>query len=62
MQAADLLAGIGRAVAERALRGESHPLRHDFQPMVDPRSMWGDVGSWMIMNPTADGYPSKRSG
>ncbi|MGB7964283.1 MAG: DUF3800 domain-containing protein [Propionicimonas sp.] len=55
VQAADLLAGIGRAVAERALRGESHPLRHDFQPMVDPRSMWGDVGSWMIMNPTADG-------
>lgn len=53
VQVADLLAGIGRAVAERALRGEGHPLTHDLQPMIDPQSMWGDVDSWMIMNPAA---------
>lgn len=53
VQVADLLAGIGRTVAEQALRGESHPLRQDFQPMIDPQAMWGDVESWMIMNPTA---------
>lgn len=52
VQVADLLAGIGRAVAEQALHGEDHPLRHDVQPMVDPLSMWGDVRSWMIINPT----------
>lgn len=54
VQVADLLAGIGRAVAEQALRGEGHPLRHDLQPMIDPQSMWGDVESWTIMNPVAD--------
>lgn len=52
VQVADLLAGIGRAVAEQALRGEGHSLRHDVQPVIDPLSMWGDAGSWTIMNPT----------
>lgn len=52
VQVADLLAGIGRAVAEQALRGEGHPLRRDVHPMIDPLSMWGDVQSWTIMNPT----------
>lgn len=55
VQVADLLAGVGRAVAEQALRGEGHQLRHCLQPMIDPQSMWGDVESWTIMHPAADG-------
>ncbi|WP_076263324.1 DUF3800 domain-containing protein [Intrasporangium flavum] len=55
VQVADVVAGVGRAVAERALRGESHPLRQDLQPMIDPLSIWGDVSSWVIMHPTVDG-------
>lgn len=54
VQLADLLAGVGRAVAEQALRGEGHPLRRDLQPVIDPVPMWGDAASWTIMNPTVD--------
>ena len=48
------ITGIGRAVAEQALRGDRHPLQSDFEPIIDPFSMWGDAQSWMIMKPDSD--------
>jgi hypothetical protein len=47
VQIADLLAGIGRAAAEQALRGEGeHELLHTVRPMISPNSLWGDPASW----------------
>ncbi len=50
VQVADLLAGMGRAMAEQALLALPHPLQDDMWPIVDPHSVWGDVDAWTTMD------------
>lgn len=49
VQVADLLAGVGRSVAEIALSGEDSLLCEKLRPHVDPFSIWGDGSSWKTL-------------
>ncbi|TFD35411.1 hypothetical protein E3T37_15265 [Cryobacterium sp. TMT2-10] len=46
VQVADLLAGVGRRLAEEALASRPDPLLIQLRPFVDRDSIWGDDPSW----------------
>ncbi len=52
VQVADLLAGAGRAIASKALDGDTHPLTQELQPFLDPSGVWGDSSTWSKLTGT----------
>jgi len=54
VQIADLLAGIGRSVAEAAIANDTHPLLEDLRPMIRPEAQfWGAGRSRALLDPQA---------
>jgi hypothetical protein len=56
VQAADLLAGAARRIAEDARHGRPDPVLTELlRRYVDARSVWGDARSWALIAPLAQG-------
>jgi hypothetical protein len=54
VQAADLLAGAARRIAEDARHDRPDPaLTELLRPYVDARSVWGDARTWALIGPSA---------
>lgn len=49
IQVADLLAGVGRVLANDALRGERGPRPALLRPFIDLESIWSDDASWTVL-------------